>query len=85
MVAFVGGEGIERYKCTYLMFGYLEFSVLNTPPQVVTTRLFIVFAFSYISYVFDIPIYQSETQLSTLLLGGTATISSIILHKPLHP
>lgn len=30
VVAFVGGGGIERYKCIYLMFGYLEFSA-STP------------------------------------------------------
>lgn len=48
---------------------------LNTPPKVGTTRLFIVFAFSYMSYVFDIPIYISIKN-ATLHFVATATISS---------
>lgn len=76
MVAFVGGEGIEYIHvsvCIY--FRIFRILCLNTPPKVVTIRIFfsyLFFIYIFLVFVFDICIYiyiyRSETHLSTSLL-----------------
>lgn len=76
MVAFVGGEGIEYINVPMYIFSDIENSLPQHPSKGSHYRLFIIFAFSYISYVFDIYIYISIKNATTLHFVAAATISS---------